>query len=96
MGVGGDGVWRSRVGWGWSGVGNAGCADLCMYCREEEEKGKCSIPGLEGRQLEFLGLFGCAYNACSRKHIPAKRVRPFCLIQQNPSFKTVCVCLNSL
>ncbi|XP_046330242.1 protein zer-1 homolog isoform X1 [Haliotis rufescens] len=34
----------------------------------------CSIPGLEGRTLEFLGLFGCAHDACYRKNIPAKRV----------------------
>lgn len=34
----------------------------------------CSIPGLEGRQLEFLGLYGCAYSACHRQNIPAKRV----------------------
>ncbi|KAL8608126.1 hypothetical protein ACOMHN_016581 [Nucella lapillus] len=41
----------------------------------KEEKGqKCSIPGLENRHLEFLGLYGCAYNACKRKHIPANKV----------------------
>ncbi|XP_041367990.1 protein zer-1 homolog [Gigantopelta aegis] len=39
-----------------------------------EEQIKCSIPGLEDRHLEFLGLFGCPYDACSREHIPASKV----------------------
>ena len=38
------------------------------------EEEKCSIPGLEDRQMEFLGLFACAYNACNRMNIPAKKV----------------------
>nr|KAG5712453.1 hypothetical protein BaRGS_011427 [Batillaria attramentaria] len=41
---------------------------------EEEEEKRCPIPGLEGRHLEFLGLLGCAYAACSRSNIPATRV----------------------
>ena len=61
----------------------------CLCCRENEEKEKCSIPGLEGRQLEFLGLFGCAYNACNRKDIPAKRVRPL-------SYRSRIICLRPL
>ncbi|XP_046547594.1 protein zer-1 homolog [Haliotis rubra] len=42
--------------------------------QEADSAGMCSIPGLEGRMLEFLGLFGCAHDACYRKNIPAKRV----------------------
>ena len=38
-------------------------------------EGKCAIPGLEGIHLEFLGLLGCAYQACERENIPADEVR---------------------
>lgn len=35
---------------------------------------ECSIPGLEGKELEFLGLMDCPDNPCERPDIPAKRV----------------------
>ncbi|PVD21892.1 hypothetical protein C0Q70_17695 [Pomacea canaliculata] len=42
--------------------------------KEKKKEERSSIPGLEGRHLEFLGLLGCAYAACSRSNIPASRV----------------------
>jgi hypothetical protein len=44
------------------------------YLFSREEKLGCCIPGLEGRFLEFLGLFKCAYQPCERRDIPAKNV----------------------
>lgn len=35
---------------------------------------ECRIPGLEGKELEFLGLMDCPDNPCERPDIPAKRV----------------------
>ena len=35
---------------------------------------QCAIPGLEGRQLEFLGLMNCPYEASRRENIPAEKV----------------------
>ena len=35
---------------------------------------KCAIPGLEGRQLDFLGLMNCPYEASRREDLPAERV----------------------
>lgn len=34
----------------------------------------CSIPGLQGRTLDFLGLLNCANDACERENLPAKLV----------------------
>jgi hypothetical protein len=38
-------------------------------------KQQCSIPGLEGRYFEFLGLYNCPYESYSRENIPAKEVQ---------------------
>ncbi|XP_061183623.1 protein zer-1 homolog isoform X1 [Saccostrea echinata] len=40
----------------------------------QAEKRDCCIPGLEGKQLEFLGLLDCPDSPCERADIPAKRV----------------------
>ena len=32
------------------------------------------IAGLYNRQLDFLGLLNCAYNACRRENLPAMQV----------------------
>lgn len=37
----------------------------------------CCIPGLEGKQLEFLGLLDCPDSPCERQNLPAKRVGVF-------------------
>ncbi len=36
---------------------------------------RCAIPGLEGRQFQFLGLMDCPHEACERENIPAEKVR---------------------
>ncbi|GAB1599114.1 protein zer-1 homolog [Argonauta hians] len=38
---------------------------------EEPEELNCSIPGLYGKTLDFLGLLNCANDACERENIPA-------------------------
>ncbi|KAK3088587.1 hypothetical protein FSP39_020920 [Pinctada imbricata] len=43
-------------------------------CEEERPCSKSSIPGLEGVELDFLGLLDCADEPCKRKNIPAKMV----------------------
>jgi len=48
-------------------------SDQCRMDVMEEGK-RCSIPGLEGRQLDFLGLLGCSHNACRRECLPATNV----------------------
>ncbi|XP_064649443.1 protein zer-1 homolog [Lineus longissimus] len=40
----------------------------------EEQKPGCCINGLEGRHLEFLGLFKCSYQPCERRDIPATNI----------------------
>ena len=35
---------------------------------------RCAIPGLEGRQFQFLGLMDCPHEACERGNIPAEQV----------------------
>ncbi|XP_062602137.1 protein zer-1 homolog [Saccostrea cucullata] len=42
--------------------------------RMQAEKRDCCIPGLEGKELEFLGLLDCPDSPCERANIPAKRV----------------------
>ncbi|KAL5011320.1 hypothetical protein ScPMuIL_009871 [Solemya velum] len=40
----------------------------------QDEGAGCSIPGLEGYRLQFLGLLDCADDACTRQNIPAEKV----------------------
>jgi len=37
------------------------------------------IPGIHNRQLQFLGLLNCAYEACRRPNLPAVQVGFHCL-----------------
>ncbi|XP_011455027.3 protein zer-1 homolog [Magallana gigas] len=47
--------------------------NLASYGTQASNR-ECSIPGLEGKELEFLGLMDCPDNPCERPDIPAKRV----------------------